>query len=99
MSPGCPIVTRLQPQRSREAAKQVAQHRGVELGTLRDLLAGYGQVGQPKWAAWRAKHKVEGLCEQDLDDQVERVLVFIDPVFDGSAEDHHQWNPDEGSWS
>ncbi|MFW0774962.1 nucleotidyl transferase AbiEii/AbiGii toxin family protein [Paenarthrobacter nitroguajacolicus] len=82
----------------REAAQQVARHRGVELGALRDLLAGYGQVGQAKWAAWRTKQKVEDLCEKDLDDQVKRVLVFIDPVFDGSALDHHQWNPDEGSW-
>ena len=83
----------------REAATQVSQHRGVELGPLRDLLAGYGEVGQAKWAAWRGKQKVEDLCEKDLNDQVERVLSFIEPVFDGSAEDHHQWNPDLGSWS
>lgn len=83
----------------REAATQVAQHRGIELGPLRALLAGYGEVGQAKWAAWRGKQKVEDLCEANLDDQVERVLIFIDPVFDSSAEDHHRWNPDEGSWS
>ena len=84
----------------REAATQVAQHRGVELRSLRELLVGYGQEGrQARWAAWRGRQKVEDLCEKDLDDQVERVLTFIEPVFDGSAEDHHQWNPDENSWS
>lgn len=83
----------------REAAMRVAQHRGIELGPLRPLLSGYGEVGQAKWAAWRSRQKVEELCEANLDDQVARVLVFIDPVFDSSAKDHHRWNPDKGSWS
>lgn len=84
----------------REAAAKVAQHRGVELGSLRELLVGYGQDGrQARWAAWRGKQRVEDLCEKDLDDQVERVLRFIEPVFDGSAEDHYEWNPDDGLWS
>lgn len=43
--------------------------------------------------------KVEDLCEQDLDAQVERVLTFIQPVFDGSAEEHQQWSADVRSWS
>ncbi|BAS14207.1 conserved hypothetical protein [Arthrobacter sp. Hiyo8] len=77
----------------REAAMQVARHRTVELGPLRALMDGYGATGQAKWAAWRRKLKVEDLCEQNLDAQVERVLTFIEPVFDGSAEDQHRWNP------
>lgn len=71
----------------REAATQVAAHRGAELGPLRALMDGYCATGQAKWAAWRRKLKVEDLCEQNLDAQVERVLTFIEPVFDGSAED------------
>lgn len=83
----------------RAAAVRVAGHRGAELGLLRPLLAGYGAIGQVKWAAWRRKLRLEDLCEQNLDEQVERVLRFIEPVFDGSAEDHHRWSPDARSWS
>ncbi|MFJ4268811.1 nucleotidyl transferase AbiEii/AbiGii toxin family protein [Paenarthrobacter nicotinovorans] len=83
----------------REAARQVAQHRSVELGPLRALLNGYGQIGQAKWAAWRAKNRAEDLCAKDLDDQVERVLAFMDPIFDGTAEEHHVWSPDQRSWA
>lgn len=68
----------------REAAIQVARHRTVELGPLRALMDGYGATGQAKWAAWRRKLKVEDLCEQNLNAQIERVLTFIEPVFDGS---------------
>ncbi|MFC8039842.1 nucleotidyl transferase AbiEii/AbiGii toxin family protein [Paenarthrobacter sp. NPDC057355] len=83
----------------REAARKVAIHRNVELGPLREFLNGYGQVGQSKWAAWRAKNRVEDLCAKDLDDQVERILRFMDPLFDGTAEDHHVWSPDQRSWA
>ncbi|BCW43681.1 nucleotidyl transferase AbiEii/AbiGii toxin family protein [Arthrobacter sp. StoSoilB5] len=83
----------------RQATVQVARHRGIELGPLRALMASYGATGQAKWAAWRRKLKVEDMCEQNLDAQVERVLRFIEPVFDGSAEDHHRWSPDGRSWS
>ncbi|GAA4046852.1 nucleotidyl transferase AbiEii/AbiGii toxin family protein [Arthrobacter methylotrophus] len=83
----------------RQAAARVAAHRGAELEPLRALMAGYGAIGQAKWAAWRRKLKVEDLCEQDLDAQVERVLIFMEPVFDGTAEDHHRWNPNARIWS
>lgn len=83
----------------REAVSQVAAHRGVELRPLRALMEGYGTIGQARWAAWRQKLKVEDLCEPDLDEQVVRVLSFIEPVFDGSAEGHHRWSPDARSWS
>jgi hypothetical protein len=82
----------------REASMQVAAHRGVELGSLRALMDGYSSMGQAKWAAWRRKLKVEDLCRQNLDEQVELVLTFIEPVFDGSAQNQQRWNPDAGAW-
>lgn len=84
----------------RQAAIQVAQHRGVDLAPLRGLLGGYGQDGrQAKWAAWRRKLKLEEMCQRDLEAQVELVLTFIEPVFNGTAADHHSWNPGTRSWS
>ena len=32
--------------------------------------AGYGAVGQAKWAAWRRKEHLESACEENLDDQI-----------------------------
>lgn len=81
-----------------EASMQVAAHRGVELRPLRPLMDAYSSIGQAKWAAWRRKLKVEDLCRQNLDEQVELVLTFIEPVFDGSAQNQQRWNPDAGAW-
>lgn len=83
----------------RTASQQVASHRETELGSLRELLEGYGAVGQPKWAAWRRKGKLEELCEANLDDQVERIIGFIDPVFSGLVSDDGVWDPDTYRWS
>lgn len=83
----------------RTAVGRVAGHRGVEVGPLGPLMDGYGAIGQAKWAAWRRKLKLEHLCEPALDDQAELVLTFLEPVFDGSAEEHLRWSPLERSWS
>jgi len=36
----------------RDAAEAVAAHRGVELASLADVVAGWSAVGQLKWAGW-----------------------------------------------
>ena len=42
---------------------------------------GYGEVAQPKWAAWRRKEGVDDISEELLDDQVALVAEHLDPVF------------------
>lgn len=64
-----------------QAARAVAVHRNVELGPVGGLLVGYGEVAQPKWAAWRRKESVEDLCAESLDEQVAAVAALLDPVF------------------
>lgn len=44
---------------------------------VREVIA----IGQAKWAAWRRKEQLEGVCAPDLDDQVARVAALVDPVF------------------
>lgn len=63
------------------SARAVARYRGVTLEPVRPHLAGYGEVGQAKWAAWRRKEKLEAVCEESLDDQAARVASHLDPVF------------------
>ena len=77
----------LKPGELRRSAEAIAAYRGVELSPVSRMVAGYGAVGQTKWAAWRRKESVESLCEALLDDQMVRVAAVLDPVFgaqDGS---------------
>lgn len=63
------------------SARAVARHRAVALGPVSRHLAGYGEVGQAKWAAWRRKEHLESIALPDLDDQVAQVSAYLDPVF------------------
>ncbi|CAN5287983.1 nucleotidyl transferase AbiEii/AbiGii toxin family protein [soil metagenome] len=64
-----------------QAAQAVAQYRSVTLGPTAPVVAGYGSIAQPKWAAWRRKHHLEDISEELLDDQMTRVAALIDPIF------------------
>lgn len=70
-----------------ESARAVARYRKVELRPTAPVVAGYGAVGQAKWAAWRRKEHVEQISEANLDDQMARVAAVLDPVF-ARADDH-----------
>lgn len=63
------------------SARAVARYRGVALEPIAPHLAGYGHVGQAKWAAWRRKERLEAVCDPDLDQQIELVASYLDPVF------------------
>lgn len=68
------------------AARAVADYRNVTLAPIGNVVAGYGEVGQLKWAAWRQKERLESVCEENLDDQMMRVAAILDPIFDNGAE-------------
>jgi hypothetical protein len=65
----------------RRAAESVASYRGVDLGGIAPAVAGYGEIGQDKWAAWRRKEGLEGISEEKLDNQMALVAAVLDPVF------------------
>jgi len=65
----------------RDASRAVAHHRGVKLEAISPVMAGYGAIGQAKWAAWRRKEGLERMCEAMLDDQIARVAEILDPIF------------------
>jgi Nucleotidyl transferase AbiEii toxin, Type IV TA system len=71
----------IEPDELLRSARAVARHRGVTLGPVAPQLAGYGVVGQAKWAAWRRKEHLEPVCEENLDDQITLVAAYLDPVF------------------
>jgi hypothetical protein len=65
----------------RRAAESVASYRGIDLGGIAPAIAGYGEIGQDKWAAWRRKEGLEGISEEKLDNQMALVAAVLDPVF------------------
>ena len=70
------------------SARAVARYRGILLGPIAPKVGGYGAVGQAKWAAWRRKERLEATCEANLDDQMARVALALDPTFArGPADD------------
>jgi hypothetical protein len=63
------------------SARAVARHRSVTLEPIAAHVAGYEKIGQPKWAAWRRKERLEAVCEADLGEQMALVASYLDPVF------------------
>ena len=71
----------IDPDELLHSARAVARHRGVILEPVAPRLAGYGEVSQAKWAAWRRKEHLESACEENLDDQITLVAFHLDSVF------------------
>ncbi|ARU52251.1 hypothetical protein CBR64_13065 [Cellulosimicrobium cellulans] len=82
----------------RHAARAVAAHRGDELRPIAPSVAGYGDVAQGTWAAWKAKNDLVTRSEETLDDQVSMIVRFLDPLYAGEIPDSHTWNPDFQTW-
>lgn len=61
-----------------EAMGAVAQHRHVELPSLRDQLVGYADAGQARWRAWRDRQQLADRLPDSFADVVEHVLTFAD---------------------
>jgi hypothetical protein len=76
----------IDPDELLRSARAVARHRAVTLEPVAPHLAGYGEVAQAKWAAWRRKEHLESACEENLDDQITLVASCLDSVFARGAE-------------
>jgi len=61
------------------------------------VLDGYGVVARPRWAAWRTKQKREDEAPERIDDLVDTLFEFADPILDGTAETR-TWDPSAGAW-
>lgn len=83
----------------RTAAAAVAAHREVALAPIAPLIAGYGLVGQAKWAVWLRKNEMTDAAEASLDGQMMAIVAFIDPVFTGTLPAGATWVPDKYTWA
>lgn len=79
------------------STRLVANYRQATLAPLSAVLDGFGAVAQPRWAAWRTKQKLEDEAPERIDDLVESLIEFADPILDGTAETR-RWDPSTGAW-
>ncbi len=76
----------------------MAEFRDVELAALGEVLDGYAEIGQPRWAPWRAKLQLTEILPADFGDALKVLLVFADPILTRVAPDSATWNPELGVW-
>jgi Nucleotidyl transferase AbiEii toxin, Type IV TA system len=81
-----------------QSIRDVALHRGTELVPLRQVLAGYGDIGQRQWEVWRRRQFLEDRLPALLADVVEAVAQFADPAITGTATGH-AWAPETSQWT
>ncbi len=79
------------------STRLVADYRQATLTPLRAVLVGFGAVAQPRWAAWRTKQKLEDEAPERIDDLVDSLVEFADPILDGTAETR-MWDPSASAW-
>ncbi|HUK68769.1 MAG TPA: nucleotidyl transferase AbiEii/AbiGii toxin family protein [Streptosporangiaceae bacterium] len=80
------------------SVREVARHRRLDLRSLAEVLAGYGDIGQQRWTAWRAKQHLGDRLPEQFRDVVTSAVDFADPAITGIA-DGHSWDPATGTWS
>jgi Nucleotidyl transferase AbiEii toxin, Type IV TA system len=81
-----------------QAVQAVAEFRKVGLSSLDERLEGYAEIGQPRWAPWRAKLQLAELLPSDFGDALEALRGFANPILIGTAADSAIWNPGLGMW-
>ncbi|MCM2258766.1 MAG: nucleotidyl transferase AbiEii/AbiGii toxin family protein [Vicinamibacteria bacterium] len=78
--------------------RAVAEHRGVELVRLSTRLAGFAEIAQPKWLAWRRKHRLEDRCPEAFASLLSEVIGFADPILE-QPDEKQSWDPRARRWA
>ncbi len=93
------VLSRAHPQDGTDlqrAIREVAQHRQAELIPLADVLDGYPQLAQSRWAGWRNRQGRDELPEQ-FADLLADVVSFAEPAITDDLT-NLSWSPDDGAW-
>lgn len=78
--------------------REVARHRQVQPVALARVLDRYGDIGQPRWATWRRRQRLDDRLPEHFGEVVGAVIDFADPAISGAA-DGRSWDPTRGAWS
>lgn len=68
-----------------ESIRRVAEYRQVPIRPLQGALAGYAQVAQQRWVAWRRKQGLADTTPAQFQDLLDQVLLFADPLLAQAA--------------
>jgi hypothetical protein len=79
-----------------KAIREVAQYRHAELIPPSEVLQGYAELAQARWAAWRRRQDRAELPEQ-FADLLADVITFAEPAITDKLT-NEAWNPDDGEW-
>ena len=79
-----------------KAIREVARYRRAELIALGDVLDGYADLAQARWAAWRKRQNREEL-PSEFGDLLAEVITFAEPAITDDLTDM-SWNPDNRQW-
>jgi hypothetical protein len=79
-----------------EAIDAVARHRGAQVLPLADILDGYADLAQTRWAAWRRRSNSDHLPES-FADVLDVIIPFADPVLRQAARGT-TWDVDTSRW-
>jgi hypothetical protein len=82
----------------RQALQAVAEHRNVALSALDDVLDGYSEIGQPRWAPWRRKLQLTETLPADFGEVLDALRTFADPILTGFIADAASWDPVSRAW-
>jgi predicted nucleotidyltransferase component of viral defense system len=78
------------------ALVSVADHRRVDIRGLSAVLAGYGQLAQSRWAAWRRKQGLVDSTPERFGELLDVVVEFADPLLDLANEHRRRLHGLEG---
>lgn len=79
------------------AIRRVAEHRAVDQLPLERVLAGFGDLGQRKWQAWRDKQDLSDRLPATFDEVLAATIAFADPLLTGQVTDE-RWDHARRRW-
>lgn len=82
----------------RQSLLAVADHRGTRLSGLEETFDGYAEIGQPRWAPWRARLQLIDTLPAEFSEVLDALRAFADPILIRSAVDSATWNPARRKW-
>ncbi|MCK2240590.1 nucleotidyl transferase AbiEii/AbiGii toxin family protein [Crossiella sp. S99.2] len=82
----------------RAALTTVAAHRKTDLAPLSEVLAGFADLAQPRWQAWRRKQQLQERTPANFSEVLTQVMAFADPCLADQV-GGQTWRAAEGHWT